>query len=1078
MNKHLHIVVCMLVALLATAVPTQVGAQDVTATWDFKNKIPAEAGAAAIQGNTGEVASNVDGVSLFVDATNGKFNSKDRDGDVQVNEGTVIRVPVKSARDIVKVTPSPNYGFFTLGGEQADLTNPTEHKATVAEAEAGHVDIVATDGCYLWEISVTFVSEMQSREIYSTSFTEWPEIDRKKNTADPTTHEVATKYSNERLTFTFCGAGVDPDGTQSKFTDLEDLGLGYIITGKYKSELGEAAEPYVETSPLKSLSKIELTQAATGGNRGIKVSVKGDGDTDWVVLHDKSIGNSKGETLTLQVNRENCKIKLENYSGGLDQNAYVTDLALYSLVDMSQYPALGSFAFNGVTYQAVDVFTETAEGVQEAVIEIENAVQLPSADNPITSISCDNGDVDGDVAYEKQDEHTVLVTIKVTANGETMTYKTTFKHKPYFTLTYLDTDGKTVINNTQKVEKDAKIGTLDDGANVTVPEGKAFRGWFVEADGGRKYNVEDIVTSDITLYAVATDIETESATARYTFNLTDEYFYDEDHEAFNAEGAAWHDGQHGWTLEKEGKIDLLVGGHAYIIATLCKYSKADAVMTLSDTGGNPVATANGYSDTDGKTVMMEYTGGAGTLTLTTSNEVYLHKITIMNVEGSPITPNEQGYYVVRRGDGLALLNTIDIANAQASADRRTYIFLPDGTYDLGHTTLTPISGDNISLIGQSMDNTIIVNEAEEEGIGVSATLLVTGNNTYMQDLTIKNAYDYYQPGFAGRAVVLQDKGNRTICKNVRMLSYQDTYYSNNNDAQFYFEDSDIHGTVDFICGGGDVFFNRCTLTVEPRNADGSGECTITAPTTETEYGYVFNECTIDSKAEKFNYGRAWQNKARCAYLNTTLLQPERLNENRWTLGGMNVPADRFVEYNTMDKDGKMISPESLVLTFTKDNKKNTFETILTEEEAKNFALDKVFTNWTPAEYTGQKALGVLRCEGENRLAWDAVEGATAYAIFNGDRFVGMTTSTSYEITEGDIKNYSVRAANEHGGFGEASSTTSTGIDRIDGTSGGEAVSIAYYSVQGERVSSTYRGLVIEVQTMADGSKTVRKMIRK
>ena len=247
MNKHLHIVVCMLVALLATAVPTQVGAQDVTATWNFKNKIPAEAGAAAIQGNTGEVASNVDGVSLFVDATNGKFNSKDRDGDVQVNEGTVIRVPVKSARDIVKVTPSPNYGFFTLGGEQADLTNPTEHKATVAEAEAGHVDIVATDGCYLWEISVTFVSEMQSREIYSTSFTEWPEIDRKKNTADPTTHEVATKYSNERLTFTFCGAGVDPDGTQSKFTDLEDLGLGYIITGKYKSELGEAAEPYVET---------------------------------------------------------------------------------------------------------------------------------------------------------------------------------------------------------------------------------------------------------------------------------------------------------------------------------------------------------------------------------------------------------------------------------------------------------------------------------------------------------------------------------------------------------------------------------------------------------------------------------------------------------------------------------------------------------------------------------------------------------------------------------------------------------------------------------------------------------------
>ena len=53
---------------------------------------------------------------------------------------------------------------------------------------------------------------------------------------------------------------------------------------------------------------------------------------------------------------------------------------------------------------------------------------------------------------------------------------------------------------------------------------------------------------------------------------------------------------------------------------------------------------------------------------------------------------------------------------------------------------------------------------------------------------------------------------------------------------------------------------------------------------------VFSGCTIDSKAEKFNYGRAWNNTPRCAYINTTLLQPERLNENRWTLTGL-VPAE-------------------------------------------------------------------------------------------------------------------------------------------------------------------------------------------
>ena len=155
-------------------------AQDITATWDFQNKLPAAVGEVALQGNTGEVDSDVEGVKLYVDATNGKFNSKDRSGDVQVNQGTVIRVPVKSNRDIVVVTPSPNYGNFTIGGEAADLVNATEHKATVAEAEAGYVEVNVTGSCYLWKIAVTFVSNIQSKELYSTDFGDWTDRDATK----------------------------------------------------------------------------------------------------------------------------------------------------------------------------------------------------------------------------------------------------------------------------------------------------------------------------------------------------------------------------------------------------------------------------------------------------------------------------------------------------------------------------------------------------------------------------------------------------------------------------------------------------------------------------------------------------------------------------------------------------------------------------------------------------------------------------------------------------------------------------------------------------------------------------------
>ncbi len=88
-----------------------------------------------------------------------------------------------------------------------------------------------------------------------------------------------------------------------------------------------------------------------------------------------------------------------------------------------------------------------------------------------------------------------------------------------------------------------------------------------------------------------------------------------------------------------------------------------------------------------------------------------------------------------------------------------------------------------------MDNTIIVTKPDRsiEGLGSADMLHNSGTNLYLQDLTLKNALDYYgalsggQVG--GRAAVLQDAGTRTIGKNVRMLSYQDTYYSSNASQQ-------------------------------------------------------------------------------------------------------------------------------------------------------------------------------------------------------------------------------------------------------------------------------------------------------
>ena len=312
----------------------------------------------------------------------------------------------------------------------------------------------------------------------------------------------------------------------------------------------------------------------------------------------------------------------------------------------------------------------------------------------------------------------------------------------------------------------------------------------------------------------------------------------------------------------------------------------------------------------------------------------------------------------------ALLTAIELANKKnAEKDSKPlYILIPDGFYDLGATVLTKITGHNIAMIGQSMDGTIIQNKPDVKNEGISKTAIFQnrGTNNYFQDLTLKNALDYYAAGSAGRAVTLQDKGTHTICNRVRLLSYQDTYYSDNDQGVHYLQDSEIHGTVDFVCGDGDVWFERCKIVTEKRTADGSGRNVIAAPkTSKTQWGYIFNHCTVENIVSNFEYARGWNGTPHCIWLHTTLLTPERLNPTRFDYHGMNTVQNDFKEYGTMDAQGRDITPNTNVITYTMTKKKQegdkeivtesnyTDETILGAERAATYTIENVFGNWHP-----------------------------------------------------------------------------------------------------------------------------------
>lgn len=752
---------------------------------------------------------------------------------------------------------------------------------------------------------------------------------------------------------------------------------------------------------------------------------------------------------------------------------------------------LGSFSLNGEKYQAVDIFNEDATGKQLATLLISKKATLISESNPLTDITADNGTIKSTTyttTGEGNDQKTV-VTIVVEANGDEATYELTVAFKPDFTLTYYNIDGTTVIG-TQKVEQDAIIGSFNQEAEekVTVADGKKFRGWAPSQEQDeKKYTTSSAFTSDAKLYAVVTDIETANTTARYDFNLQKEGFCADDHEAFCVEGnGKWHDTTHGWTFSAGDKIKLLMGGKGYIKLNLCQYSTSGN-LTLTDPKGTEIASVDAKASKDGISTILENTSTeSGEYTLTFAATAYLHGLSIVNMT-EPAYAQDGNWYTVKAGDTNSFLTTLEVVNAaNAAADAaRSFIFLPNGTYDLGDKCLTQISGNNISIIGESMDNTIIVNKPaiENEGIGTTATLLNLSNNLYLQDLTLQNALEYYKSGSAGRAVCLQDRGTQTICKNVKMLSYQDTYYSNepNGKGQFYFEDSEIHGTVDYVCGGGDVYFNRVLFVNESRKeGEKNGENVIAAPNSKSEWGYIFKDCTIENKAKAFSLGRSWNNITRLTWLNTTVNQKDEiLNDDTkyayFTINAMgDAIADKFRLDVLKDAEGNVFSPAEKKVVFKNSGatqQKAEENIILTAEEAATYSLDAVFGDWKPEVKSAQAAAPAATLK-DGTLSWTGE--AKMYLVSKDGKFYALTSENSLAV-EGE-GSFTVRAANEMGGFDRADNSTDTGIENI--ATSADVLSTKIYSADGVQASKLQRGINIVVKTMADGSKKTSKVVLK
>ena len=428
---------------------------------------------------------------------------------------------------------------------------------------------------------------------------------------------------------------------------------------------------------------------------------------------------------------------------------------------------------------------------------------------------------------------------------------------------------------------------------------------------------------------------------------------------------------------------------------------------------------------------------------------------------------------VRKGDYIIPANKDNMVTGN---DGKSY---PDPKTSFG----TP----NVSIIGEDMEATTIANQMPNdlsenpnagaggmanplEGIRTSGLLYLTSNatNTYFQDITLKtNTADA-----TGRNVILVDGSSKTICKNVCLWAYQDTYVSDNTRGLYYFEGGLLRGRTDFLCGSGDVFYNGVTLQMCEKGGY------LAVPRDNSHYGYVFKDCTIRGEQASVNgnyyLGRPWTEGAEVYFIDTRMeAVPLGIGWAEMSDGG----CTRMAEYNSMSASGNAIDLSGRATSLGKKTPHENNPVLTAEEAAVIGNMQNTFGEWNPRMSTEQAPVPTnVKLKG-NTLTWDDNDYTLLWAICQDGTVVAFTTEPTYTITDSHAR-YTVRAANEMGGLSEPSAEASdpVGIQEIDNDSD-DNVATTYYNLAGERVPATTTGVVIKVSTSKSGEKKAEKVIR-
>ena len=286
---------------------------------------------------------------------------------------------------------------------------------------------------------------------------------------------------------------------------------------------------------------------------------------------------------------------------------------------------------------------------------------------------------------------------------------------------------------------------------------------------------------------------------------------------------------------------------------------------------------------------------------------------------------------------ITVNNEMSINNIIKNAKPGDTIFLKKGIYN----EKVIISLNNIKIIGEDMENTIISNndyfhkilkDGNEANTFRTYTCLITGDNVEISNLTIENTS--LPSSKYGQAVALHVCGDNFKCDHVTLKSAQDTLFTgplpkdlierytgfllkdqllDKKTTQIY-KNCKIYGDTDFIFGCSQaLFINSDIISI------GKGFLCAPAHSKDMKYGYLFYKCNLisENKADGTYFARPWRDYGTAAFIDCNVgSHIDNKGFNKWDNTNRDKTA-RFYEYT---ENVDLSNREKWVKIFTKDEK--------------------------------------------------------------------------------------------------------------------------------------------------------------